>query len=318
MTKRKTDSSKTVNNDAFYFDRIHINTRLSREDLTNILPIDKLKKECRYLNTQDSSPQLMGYKTRLSIVAPTRNFFIILNDHLQKAFYIITYIEIAHDIFYPTKYEAEFTSYNIFRTIRKKYSRSFVYDEEKSGKSRTSQELKKRLSRGLFASRTFYSTYENVSKGTRHCWFKLVIYARYSKLNGQPCIHYEWRIKKTSIIFEKTGIKTIEDLLNFNFETFFLAMEKKYIVHEKLDKEKIGKVLCDCERKKSGFTKFQKLHIEMVFTLFVRAYYILSISDYYIVVKNELQNLDKIRGPKTLWWKKLKKLNNYNAYVKTI
>lgn len=173
------------------------------------------------------------------------------------------------------------------------------------------------IKKGLFAWKTFYSVYENVSKGSRHCWFKFVIYARLSKINWKPCIHYEWRIKKASEIKKRTGIITIRHLLSFDHGTFFEKMEKKYIIHEKLDEEKIGRVLSGLERRKV-LTKRQVIRVDLAFAHFSSYYGINSISDFTEAIRKECIYFDKRRGPKNPWARKVRKLRNFSFYSRPL
>jgi hypothetical protein len=308
----------TDDQDVYYFDRVHINCIQGMNELKAMLPITDLERECRYFALRQSSPDLWRYKTRIEVVTPTKKFFEILSNHelMPDTHHIVTSIEIAHDVFYPSKHDAEYKSYDLFRTIRKKHSRSYIYHRDISIES--TKEWRQRLkTRGLFARQTFYSAYENVKAGTRKSWFKLVIYARLSKINWRPCVHYEWRIKKARQIRIRTGIRTIRDMLGLDFKTFFEKMEKKYVILEALDHKKVGMVLAGFEKKRK-LTKRQSISVGLAFAHFCACYEVTSFTELGMAARKEIRRLDRIRGPKTAWARKIGKLNNLPAYSRAL
>jgi hypothetical protein len=308
----------TDDQEVYYFDRVHINCIQGMNELKAMLPITDLERECRYFALRQSSPDLWRYKTRIEVVTPTKKFFEILSNHelMPDTHHIVTSIEIAHDVFYPSKHDAEYKSYDLFRTIRKKHSRSYVYHRDISIES-TIIWREQLVRKGLFARQIFYSVYENVKTGTRKSWFKLVIYARLSKINWKPCIHYEWRIKKAGQILKRTGIRKISDMLAFDFNTFFEKMEKKYVIHEMLDHKKVGMVLAGFEKKRK-LTKRQSITVGLAFAHFSACYSVTSLSDLGMAVRNEIRRLDRIRGPKTTWVRIIRKLNNLSSYHRVV
>jgi hypothetical protein len=102
---------------------------------------------------------------------------------------------------------------------------------------------------GLFADCTYYY-------GTEINQF--VMYARYSKINGRPCMHEEWCFTSRSRIEKKAGLRTIDDLINSNFETFF-KKEERHFVHEKIDSEKFLRWYTGCKQKENLDSKEQKI-----------------------------------------------------------
>lgn len=305
--------------EAYYFDRISINCMPDINEVEKKLPINSLKKECSELYLRESHLNWVGYETTIDVIAPTKKFLQMLSKDklLQDTEYKISSIEIAHDIFYPSEHEAEYASYKIFSTIGKKYSRGFVYDEDKAAKRKTANKRKHDyFKRGLFSHRAFYSDYEkeNVEDGARRKCFKLVIYARLSKLNRKPCIHFEWRIIKADQIRERTSIRTIRDLLHYNFQKFFQKTEKKYMTHKVLNTKKIGRVLAGLERRRK-LNKSQLLHVDLAYATLRSHYDIKSVSDFTSTMMKERRCLAKQRGRKSLWARQIKKLSNISLYL---
>ncbi|GEM_PF-6234894 len=297
-------------NEGFYFDRLHINSVLGIDELRCILPIDCLKEESKYFFLRPSILQKHGFKTLIDVTAPTKKCIEAMSV-ISNTRHSVTYIEIARDIFYSSKHLAGQASYDLFRTVRKKNSRGFLFRADKAKKISTKIRENNRR-RGLFAEQTFYSGFEN--KESRKIWFKLVVYARFSKINQLPCVHYEWRIKKASLIKERTGIKTIRDILHFDAKAFFKKTADKYILHEKLNTEKIGRVLSGHERKRK-ITECQKMSIDLHFSHFRSCYDIATVSDFATAVIKIKRLLDRIPGPKTAWAKKIKKLNHFSTFA---
>ena len=318
---RQNDAKKFYIDDreTYYFDRILINCILDINGLGKILPIDRLKKECSEFKLRGSHLHWTGYATAIDVVAPTKKYLRILSKALiPDAGYKITYIEIAHDIFFPSQHEAQRASYEIFSTIWKKYSIGFVYDEEKAGKKKDGKDWRDDyLKRGLFSDRTFYSDYVNRNDKGKRIGFKHVIYARLSKLNRKPCVHYEWRILKAKQIREKTSIRKIQDLLNFDFERFFRTMEKKYIIHRVLNRKKIGKVLAGLERKRK-LNESESLHVDLAYATFRSHHDIRSVSDFVYAVNKEYLSHRKKKGRKSPWAKQIKKLSKVSQYCSSL
>lgn len=69
------------------------------------------------------------------------------------------------------------------------------------------------------------------------------MYACYSKAalpSKIPCAHIEWRIRKSRIIRKYTGIKTIDDLIKFDFRGFFMGHGRRFFKFVKINHKMHG------------------------------------------------------------------------------
>ncbi|HOI16543.1 MAG TPA: hypothetical protein PK036_09380 [Geobacteraceae bacterium] len=304
--------------EGYHFDKMRINCEPDNQTLYRELHKYGFFSECRDLRVFPS--KLAAYKTRIEVVAPNAKFLEMLS--LKKSIFgtypIITYCEIAHDVFSLSDCDAMLEADKIFRTIRMKYFYGYIFEAEKAKKKKSLKQLVLDYKqRGLFAERTFYSVYENRREGTKTFRIKFVIYARLSKINWEPCVHCEWRITGTEKIKRLTGIRSIEDLASFDFRTFFEKMEHKYIVHEELDTKKISKVFSGMERRRI-LSMRERMKGALEYSMFRSYYGIETVSDFVHAVKKELKNSCGKRGPKTPWIKKIEKLKNINRFTRCL
>ena len=291
----------------YYYDKIRLNFRMTREILTKNLPIDDLKKEADYFLVSDSSDeaQKFGLYTKIEMVAPSRKCLEIIDEHLSHSIMMkISKLEIAQDIFFKTESDAQFALYAMLRTIRKKYtSKHFIYDQFYEGEKKK-RKYKSKINKKLFSQVTGYFGSKN---------FEYVIYARLSKINDRPCIHAEWRINGASHLKTKTGIVSIRDLIKFDLLKFFDEQDKRYIVHESIDLTKLGRWLIGWNRRKS-FAKRDLMKMGITGRIFCNAYKIKSYADLVRYLMNTKKKLEHKTGSKTSYEERFLLLTNYGNF----
>lgn len=323
------------NVEGFYFDRIHIVSWCSKWTLEKQLPLSKMIAECKSLNIvkfdepdaklnktikNDSNKKLcLGYKSKLEVIAPTSKFLRLLSENeaaLGRA-YKISYAEIAHDVFCESAGEAELKADIVFDKLRKKYSFGRIYEKLYI----TKKELIKNRSRGVFAFRTFYSSYEKEEKekeeeekekGKKRDRFKYVIYARHSKINDRHCTHREWRITGSGMIRKKAHILTVKDLCSFDFVKFFREKESQYLIKEKINHLALGKWLKRYDGRKT-LTKRQFMSVEIA----ARHYTLFRIDTYSDLVrhfKSEKELIKKKPSVRSEWEQRLMSLKSYERF----
>ena len=286
----------------FYYDKIRINTDLAVRDLRKLFPPKWLREETHSwsFGRASEAARNWGFKSRIELVAPTRNCIISLSKALNSKKVKISYLELAKDVFFKTKREAEVEAYNAIKTLRKKYTTNhFIYDQNfRDDVTPTVTD------RGLFSMLTGYF-------GSRN--FKYAIYPRYSKINMSACVHTEWRISGASLIAKKTRIKSLFDLLFFDIEKFFEASERKFIAHEYIDRNKLGKWLRGWMKRKK-FSKRNQISIGIASAIFMNVHKIKSYVGLVHFLKKRKQEIKKRRGRKTKWQKKYASLTDYSRF----
>jgi hypothetical protein len=215
-------------------------------------------------------------------------------------------------------------AYNLFKTIRKKYSfgHTAIYEDDNGNpRNKTKKQRMKDRRRGLFASRTWYSVF--FEKGSPdHSYLKYVIYPRYTKIDfdpsdintWRPCVHYEWRIKGWAKVQALTGISNISDLVNFNFEAFFKKMEDKYIIHEELDTWAVGLWMVDYDGRRT-LTKRQRYHPSTEVATFRSCENINSYSDFRNYIRCEQKRIKCKKGFKTSWEEKIMNVRDLRRFA---
>ncbi len=315
------------NKEGFYFDRIHIISWCSKWTLEKQLPIKKMTAECKSLNivklnepdTKLHEPikncsnknLCSGYRSKLEVIAPTSEFLRLLSENeaaIGKA-YKISYVEIAHDVFCESAGDAEFKADNLFDNLRKKYSFSHIY-EGKLNKTRK-ERMKDRI-RGLFASRTFYSSMGKKDGGKRDR-FIYVIYARHSKINNNYCTHSEWRITGSGLVRKKAHIMTVKDLCSFDIEKFFREKGSQYLVKEKINIDALDKWLKGYDGRSKAFTKKQLKYAGLT-ALHYMGFRIVTYSDLVLHFKSEKECIKRKRGERSEWEKRLMSLSSYERF----
>lgn len=278
----------------YYFDRIRIN---SKEDINS--KNEKLLSEIlerghyRYEKPYPLAKRF-GYKSKLEIFAPTDKCLKNLYEY-EHIFgdYRISYIEITKDTSCESEQDAKEMADDYWR-IRKKYSGGFVYNNNYT------YPANRKKGDGLYPlNTTFYY-------GSRD--FKFVVYSRRSKLNGRPCIHEEWRIQGSTRIRQKTYIKSIADLIAFKLDVFLESQDKKYLVHEEVNNDKIALWILGWTRKKK-FTREETMMVIAQLSHFWSDYKINTPAQLITFFKNEKARIKSKRGRRTTWERKVDKVN---------
>jgi hypothetical protein len=293
----------------FYFDRIHINTSYNPTMMRNILSVSELKKGCASLKirkTTDKAVEL-GSKSRIEMIAPSKEALELLRKVMQENLsYFITKIEITKDIFVEGSAEdAERKVMKKTSTLRRKNSPKFF--RFNAALRRLSNKARS-YGKGLFTDWTYYYGYEN---------YQFVIYARWSKILlpkniSCPCVHEEWRFISRSKIHKIAGIKTLDDLIHFDFETFFKKQERLF-VHEHVKVDEFSKWLVGLERKKNLDYK-EQMQVDLVFQQFTSKYGMFNSAVLVHDIALTKSEINKARGPKTREQQRI--LNtNYNRFL---
>ncbi|NLE24554.1 MAG: hypothetical protein GX625_04305 [Clostridiaceae bacterium] len=303
--------------EGYYFDRIYILSTREKQELIKHLFFNEMITDCRSFNIINTDWQEGIYRSRIEIVAPTTAFLKILfkNESLIGSSYKISKIEIARDKIFRSANYAEREVETLFKTIRKRYSFGLIYE----GKPvKTKKECVKDRIKGLFARRTYYSSWESEDQGNRkgngkRGRFKNVIYARYSKINNAPCVHSEWRIVGASLIAKKTGIRGIGDLVNFDFHWFINEMNEKYVVHEKIDNWAVGRLIKGYDGRRK-LSRRQKIGVGVAAQMLRSCWQIETFSDLVRFFVSEKKIINKKRGKKSDWDNMVLGLKAYSKF----
>jgi len=294
----------------FYFDRINVNTYYDPATLRNILPVGELEKECVSFEIKEPTDKAveLGSKSRIEMIAPSKEALGLLRKAMEEVnlSYFITKIEITKDIFVAGSAEdAERIIMKKTSTLRRKNSpRFFRFNAALRGTSNKDR----RYGDGLFTDWTYYYGYEN---------YQFVIYARWSKILlpkniSCPCVHEEWRFISRSKIHKIAGIKTLDDLIHFDFETFFKKQERLF-VHEHVKVDEFSKWLVGLERKKNLDYK-EQMQVDLVFQQFTSKYGMFNSAVLVHDIALTKSEINKARGPKTREQQRI--LNtNYNRFL---
>jgi len=323
--------------EGYYFDRIHIISWCSKWTLEKQLPLKIMREYCKSLDiVKFNDPAVkrrkikksgsikeikVGYRSKVEVIAPTAEFLRLLSENeaaLGRA-YKISYMEIAHDVFCESPGDAELEADILFDNLRKKYSFGCVYEKLNI----TKKERLKNISRGLFAFRTFYSSFEKLEekekeekgkkkKSKKRDRFKYVIYARRSKMNNRYCTHREWRFTGSDMIRKKTRIMTVKDLCFFDIEKYFKGNEDKYLVKEEINLSALGRWLKGYDGRKA-LTKKQNLKIQLAARQYV-GIRINTFSDLVLHFKSEKESIKKKCGVRSEREKRLMSLRSYERF----
>jgi len=307
---------KVYDDEGFYFDRIYLLSRRSSREIMIDFPINEYRQYCRSFEIVNTDKDRGFNRSRIMVVAPTSDFLSMLleNEDLLGDGYLISYLEIAHDQFCDSRMDAELKARNLFKTLRKKFSFGTVY---KDRKEKTWKDRVKDKQRGLFTDRTFYSCVLK-QNNTKKVPFKHVVYARYSKINWMPCVHSEWRIAGAGLIARKTGIRNIRDLVDFDIMNFFAATDKKYVVREEIDHERLGRWLRGIDGRRKLKTIRERAKVSIPAMHFIYGNKIKNYLGLVAHLKGKQERIASKRGPRSAYDEKIMALKDFSIFRRGI
>lgn len=310
------DRNNTTSDTAssYYLDRVRINCQIYPNQLKRILPLDKLEEQAKSFLV-DTAYKPAFFKSRIDIVVPTQRCIELLCQ-IDRLFqpYKISYIEIARDRQCHSDSEAELAIKNSTRTIRKKYSGKFVFD---------GTDKKKDIQKGLLTDKTYY--YGSVKKPNKSNnkieirvggKFRYVMYDRDSKIDGKPVAHEEWRILNAQTIFQKTGIRFINNFLEINLEDVFENLAKQYLTHETLNRRNIGYWILGWERRRK-LSQRELMKAGFTGQLFCKIHHIKTSADLVTFFKGKKNEINSKLGRRSDWDNKILSIKNYSKFFNT-
>lgn len=287
----------------YCFDRICINTYYKPSELRKLFPKKLFNEECHSFKIHNASAPARRWKikSRIDVVAPNLNCLELLSLGLRNDKVHISYIEITQDIFAESKKAASKAAYDLIETTRKKYSAThFIYHSSFEDETKNYQN-----DPSLFGIMTGYFGSKN---------FKYVPYPRLSKINGNPCIHAEWRITGASLIAKKTGVRTIHDLMTLNIQMFFGEQKEKFLVREEINGQEFGKWLRGWKRRRV-LSRRQYMRIGLMSATFLNVYKIRTYGGLVQKLRELKQEAKKKKGRKNRWAIKLIELKDYGKFA---
>jgi len=267
-------------------------TKTPRYKLIGSLDMEMLEGECTSLNIiyVSEEAEAYGWKSKICFSAPSNLFLEILNSY-DLGRYVIVYLEVAKDVIKNTKNEATLESYRLIKSIKKKNTTAQSIADFRDSTDPTKLQSEK----GLFSDMTGYLGSESL---------QMVLYARDSKITGEPCIHSEWCIRGARNIKRIADIYTVNDMIKLDVNATYEWLSRRYITVEEVNIEKLGKFIKSWERRRK-FTRRQNISIGIAATTFLSIYSITSASQLANFFKIEKTRLKSKRGPKTEWEDKM-------------
>jgi len=298
------------------FDKIRINFLVPLEDLRKKINSKLIRKHCRSFKIKDSHPwakEWYGYHSTIRMVAPKPKAIKHLKKYIEDlGFYAFAELEIAGDKPYETKNETEYVVQENSKTIVKKWNT--MHKIYRQGDYQDNPEEYHKILKKMRADDG--SRYGEITIYSGSDRIKFVQYPRLSKYNGKPSVHSEWRYKSKYVIKQKTGIETIEDLLDFDTENFMDKQNEKFITHKKINKAKFGKFLSGVDGRKRNFSKRQQMKIGLATTIFCQAYNINSYPDLALHIRGLQKEVKAKVGRRNSWENKLISLGgNYRKFA---
>lgn len=291
-------------------DKVEIHTYLDLKDLRGLWLIEKLGKECRQIILLPAGKKASswGYRSKISITVPTKRCFAILAWSGLKE-YVITYIELANDVFYETEGEAMSESYRLMGLVRKKYTaKTMILDYSDSYNS-----TKSAYGNGLFSDKTLYLGNDNL---------KFVLYARISKINAKPCVHSEWRVRGSKNIKDRLDITSFEDCFFFDLNTEYEKLVYEYIVMEEIDTVRLGKYFLGWGKRKN-LTRRQKMRVGILAIMILNdakkgsegKCTSAQLAEWTKAIKGKIKNEPK---EKSDWQKRAMKIQSNNKFCRVV
>jgi hypothetical protein len=253
-----------IGNILYFFDRVRFNVYFDRNHLLSVPELKDLNRR-HVVDVFDAyeKAKKRGYNTRIEVTAPTNEVLDVIEKAISECrmsvnkfrslenekFYSISMIEPTRDFIKDTESKANLLADRLMSVSGKKYTAKFIiYDAENDPRINRKKNDPK-LKEEIFSTRTGYW-------GNRNS-FEYVVYGRRSKICKLPATHTELRILGSYNIKKRTGIKSISDMKNFDFQKFFEENDKKYLVYEAINYNAIGRwhLGIDGRRKLKGRVK---------------------------------------------------------------
>jgi hypothetical protein len=209
-------------NPEFTFDRVRLVSRVPKQRLSQILPLRKLRRRCRYFNLLKIRKGPWKCAIEFPFTA-SRKFWSQLKKAEKKLGpYIITELELAFDFAANDEDDARSLVQALAQHLRKRWhSRPYILFEYDEGEDPPA---------GIIQGPTYYFEIRRARTG-------LKVYARYSKdENRGPVARVEWTLVGTRSIKAKTGITNITQLRGFNSDDFL----ERHLRFESLDLHTLG------------------------------------------------------------------------------
>ena len=223
----------------FSIDQVTLVTSTSTRSLNARLPIKELRYFCPEFRVLPLNKY--NYKSKICFLALNLNFLetLVRSEELIGA-YEISEIELAFDFPASDEREARAIHKYIYRNLYKKYHRRRQLSECSCNTPPP---------HSIIQGPTIYWEDRKSKTG-------LKAYCRYSKVTGKPAARLEWTLRGARDIKKKTGIDRIEDLIEFNSESF---LERHFVI-ETINKDNYVKYLLKSKNAKMAFNLLARIN----------------------------------------------------------
>lgn len=297
---------KEISNEkvSFYFHKTSISCCQHINELKNIIQHEEVS--IRPILSDDNRP--MVYQSCIELVAPSEeclNYLASMENSIIKGCKV-SRIELARDTLCDSWFKATSSLSMLARTLRKKYSGGFTYDGSNKEKN---------LGKGLVGDYTFYYGPVTGDKITVKITgkFKFVMYPKMSTVDRLSYAHQEWRISNAGNILNRTGIRTIKDLLTINKAVVFENLENKYLTHNTINRIKLGlflEGLSGCKK----LSKDMNMRSQLRASLFCSTHKIRTANDLVSYFMLEKKRIKSRVGRRNKWQNRILHLN-YNRII---
>jgi hypothetical protein len=199
----------------YSIDRARINFIKSKDELNEIF-----KEEIERPKFDDPHRKawiFCGFRAKTEI-GPNEDYLEVLLKHSEEVGkYGITHLELAKDVYYPSREEA-IKAFDENRHV-KKYSSEFKVICE------FYKNPKKSIDPRIIGNEVRYYGNRKV--------FYIRAYVRLSKVNNEPCVHVEFVFCNASIIRKKLSVSTLQDLHELDLATAYESLYEKFVVPNK-------------------------------------------------------------------------------------
>ncbi len=218
------------------YDQIQIISKQFRNKLVKELPVKELKKRSVTFKLVPVSSKTemyeSGYRTILNIVAPSGHFLLLLRKyrgHLKD--YAIVKIEVVRDTNIESLEQGDDYVKTLRRITLKRWGKNnSCYDQEEHIPENDRFDPAK-------GSITLYLDQKKP--------FEFTAYSRFlksKKLSCRPQLRQEFRVRGSRNIHDKTGIKTIGNLIKYHPAKLYEDLESRYIYFQDYDFSEEGQL----------------------------------------------------------------------------